>query len=409
MAGSTDTLDWSNGSWTNNAESRAELLIASDWAPIRAYSSIIMNDPESVYGDVLPVLRQSDLRIANLECPLSKGDSPVWKSGSVLKGEPGHLRGLTSVPFEVVTMGNNHVFDHGLDAFAQTLKLLKDHGVKTVGAGISAEEAKRPLIVDIHGIRVAVISFSEGEDLTAAGKGPGVFGWEVDRIAAITGQMRDAADVVIVICHCGLEYIPFPPPYVARAFQRIADAGADLVIGHHPHVPQGVQIHNNTPICYSLGNFVFYQETELVYRKTGYLVKVGLAKKSIARIKIVPYSLHSEGLRLLKNENLRWFLGKLKEISIPLHDFADIENAWHGFLRYYGIQGIGDEIQMILDRLRDEPPKGAAMLRNRITTMQHRQHWTDALTRIMEGDINRSPQWAYDLSEQWFNAKVYHD
>ena len=403
-----DSLDWKKGCWVNDTapKAEAEVLIASDWAPIRAFSDIILNNPESVYGDVLPVLRQSDLRIANLECPLFAGESPVWKSGSVLKGNVNHVRGLTAVPFEVVTLGNNHVFDHGVDAFKKTLELLNDHGIKSVGAGLSPKDAIRPLIMDLNKIRIAIISFSEGEDLTAAVNGPGVFGWEVDEVCSIINQIRDSVNLVVVICHCGVEYIPFPPPYVASAFQRIADSGADLVIGHHPHVPQGIQIYHNTPICYSLGNFIFYQETDLLYRKIGYFLKVGLSKECVVNMKVIPYGIYPDGLGLLKNEKLKWFFKKLKAVSLPLDDFSNIESAWHGFLRYYGIKGFCDEIQMILEKLRQEPAKGAAMFRNRITTMQHNRHWIDALTRIMNDDIQRSPEWAYDLTEQWLTTRI---
>ena len=406
-----ETMNWENGCWENDtaAKAEAEILIASDWAPIRAYSDIIKKDPESVYGDLMPDLRQSDLRVANLECPLFNGESGVWKSGSVLKGDVDHVRGLTAVPFEVVTLGNNHVFDHGVDAFEKTLGLLNDCGIKTVGAGMSARDAKQPLIIDVNNIRIAFISFSEGEDLTAAVNGPGVFGWEVDEVAAIVSQVKKAVDLVVVVCHCGVEYIPFPPPYVARAFQRIVDSGAHLVIGHHPHLPQGIQFYNNTPISYSLGNFVFYQETDLLYRKIGYFVKVGLTKKSVAYVKVIPYGIYKDGLSLLKDEKYKWFFEKLKEVSTPLCDFANIESAWHGFLQYYGIGGFCDEIEMILDKLRQEPAKGAAMFRNRITTMQHNQHWIDALTRIMNDNISSSPKWAQDLTEQWLTTEIPHE
>jgi len=121
-------LNWKKGKWENgsDAETQAEVLIASDWAPIRKYSNLILNDPEAVYGNLLPIMRESDLRIANLECPLCDIETPIWKSGTVLKGDTRHVEGLTTVPFEVVTLGNNHVFDHGVDAFEQTLALLKE-------------------------------------------------------------------------------------------------------------------------------------------------------------------------------------------------------------------------------------------------------------------------------------------
>jgi poly-gamma-glutamate synthesis protein (capsule biosynthesis protein) len=403
-----DTMDWDKGCWENDTapKAHAELLIASDWAPIRAYSDIILNNPESVYGDLMPALRQSDLRIANLECPLVAGESAVWKSGSVLKGDVDHVSGLTAVPFEVATLGNNHVFDHGVDAFEKTLELLNNRGIKTVGAGMSAKDAKRPLIVDVNKMRIAIVSFSEGEDLTAAENGPGVFGWEIDEVINTINQIKNSVDFTIVISHCGVEYIPFPPPYVAGAFQRVVDAGANIVIGHHPHVPQGIQIYNKSPICYSLGNFVFYQETDLQYRKIGFFVKVGIAKGSVVYLKSIPYSIHPEGLHLLKADRCKWFFEKLKAVSMPLYDFANIEHAWHGFLRYYGITGLRSELKMILDELHKEPEKGAAMLRNRITTIQHYRHWIDMLTRMINGDIQSSPQWAYDLAEEWLTEKI---
>ena len=400
-------LNWKTGIWNNEGdpEAQAEVLIAADWAPIRKFSDIILNDPEAVYGNLLPTMRESDLRIANLECPLCEKETPVWKSGTVLKGDVQHIKGLTAVPFEVVTLGNNHVFDHGEDAFEQTLSLLKENGIQKVGAGMTSRDAKKPLFLDVNGLRIALVSFSEGEDLTASFGGPGVFGWEVDEVIDTVNDIKTTTDIIIVICHCGVEYIPFPPPYVVKAFQKIADAGADLVIGHHPHVPQGVQIYKKTPICYSLGNFVFYQQTDLHYRKMGFLVKAGLSKGSIAFLKLIPYGIHDQGLRLLDGEERHQFLDKLKTVSTPLNNFADIENAWHGFLHYYGVNGLNGEILGILEKLHSEPAKGAAMLRNRLTTMQHNQHWIDTLSKVIEADLDTSPKWAYDLAEEWLTRK----
>ncbi len=400
-------FDWSRGRWENAAVPRAqaEIVIASDWAPIRAFDEIVARSPEAVYGDVLPILRQNDLRIVNLECALSGDAAPVWKSGSVFKGRPMHIGGLTAVPFEVVTLANNHVFDYGPEAFRQTLDLLSDHSIRSVGAGMSVEEARRPLILDLNGVRIGIINFSEGEDLTSAVSGPGVFGWEVDAVVESVHAIRPEVNAILVICHGGVEYIPFPPPYLASAFRRIAEAGADLILGHHAHVPQGVQICNGVPICYSLGNFVFYQETDLFYRKLGYLVKAGVSRAGLAHIELIPYEIGSESLRLLKGDESALFFESLKKVSLPLARQDGISEAWHGFLRYYGIKGFRDEIAMILAKMDQEPAKGAAMLRNRITTMQHREHWIDAMTRIMEGSIDDSPQWALDLAAEWLTRK----
>ena len=403
----TDRVDWQNGTWRAETPRGPEydICIASDWAPIRAFDRMILEDPEAVYGDLLPELRASDLRVANLECPLTRSESAVSKSGSVLKGVPGHIAGLTCVPFDIVTLANNHVFDYGPDAFQETSDLLGAHGIRGLGAGLNREAAMAPLVVELGETRIALISFSEGEDLTAASDKPGVFGWEVEAVEQAVRQARATADLVVVFCHAGVEYIPFPPPYLARALQRVARAGADLVVGHHPHVPQGVQIVDGTPIAYSLGNFVFYQPVEQVYRKVGYLLKVGVSAGALTGIRLVPYGIGDRGLHLLGGERLQWFWEKMDQVSRPLETMAGIEDGWNGFLRQYGVDGFFNEIEMLMGKLREDPRKGAAMVRNRVATMQHREHWIDAMTRIIDGTIEDSPDWALDLTREWLTRK----
>jgi poly-gamma-glutamate synthesis protein (capsule biosynthesis protein) len=401
-------INWQNGTWNHQPpEGRQhQICITSDWAPIRAFSQMMLDDPEAVYGDVLPELRSSDLRITNLECPLTRSDDAVFKSGSVLKGVPEHITGLTAVPFEIVTLANNHVFDYGVAAFRETLDLLEANGIQFVGAGTNRQAAVEPLIVRIAETTLALISFSEGEDLTGAADGPGVFGWEIDAVTDAVKTAKRAADLVFVICHAGVEYIPFPPPYLAKALTTIADAGADLVVGHHPHVPQGIQIVDGSPVVYSLGNFVFYQPSDLLYRKIGYLLKVGISQRSLTGLRVVPYRISAQGLKLLRGRRLAWFLGKMGRISQPLETMDDIEKAWHAFLRHYGPEGFFDEVAMLLDKLKDEPAKGAAMIRNRVTTMQHREHWIDTMTRIMDGTIDEPHKWADDLVREWLTRTI---
>ncbi len=405
----TAQINWESGTWERPGDIRPEagIIIAGDWAPIRAFSNRILNTPESIYGDLLPALRDSDLRMANLECPLVADGRPVDKSGAVLRGVSGHIHGLTTVPFEVVTLANNHVFDYGTDAFFQTRNLLDRNHIQSTGAGVCLAEAEKPLIVTVNGIRIGIISFSEGEDLTAAGPDrPGVLGWEVDRVIARMKEIRSAVQVIIVICHGGVEYIPFPPPYLSFALQRIAGSGADLVIGHHPHVPQGVQVHHGVPICYSLGNFVFFQPTDLLYRKIGYLVRVGVAKEGLQTLRIIPYEIGPEGLSQLKEEKRRRVFKKLDALSAPLAQEEGIAGAWHGFLKYYGARGFKNELNTILDQFDTDRPKGAAMFRNRLTTLQHYHHLTDLMTRMITGTLDTAPAWAVQFVDEYFTRKV---
>ena len=402
-------MNWENGTWESphKMDPVAEIIIAGDWAPIRDFSDTILANPEAIYGDLLPMLQDCHLRMVNLECPLVDDGTPVHKSGAVLKGVSGHISGLTAVPFEVATLGNNHVFDYGIDAFVHTRDLLHQHGIQSTGAGMSLAEAEKPLKVTANGVNIGIISFSEGEDLSAASDGvPGVLGWEVDRVIEQVKEIRPHVHVIVVICHGGVEYIPFPPPYLSDALQRIANAGTDLVIGHHPHVPQGIQIHNNVPICYSLGNFVFFQPTDLLYRKIGYLVKAGLTTDGVSTIRIVPYEIGSNGLMLLKDDKLRRALKKIGDLSAPLTQTGGIADAWKGFLKHYGAGGFVNEISGLLDRFKNERPKGAAMFRNRLTTLQHHHHLADLMTRIMDGTLEDAPGWAVTFVDEYFTRKV---
>ena len=144
---STGQIDWKTGIWKRGdaKKTAAEIVIAGDWAPIRAFSDTILDHPEAVYGDLLPVLRDSHLRMANLECPLVDDGTPVNKSGAVLKGVSGHIAGLTTVPFEAVSLGNNHVFDYGTEAFTRTRDLLNRNGIRHTGAGLAAADESVPL------------------------------------------------------------------------------------------------------------------------------------------------------------------------------------------------------------------------------------------------------------------------
>ncbi len=382
------------------------ILVASDWAPIRAFDEPMRRRPESVYGDLLPTLREADLRIVNCECALTKATRSVWKSGSVFKGEPAHVKALTAVPFDVACLGNNHVLDYGVAGLRDTLAVLHDHGVRTVGAGLTDAEAHRQLTVNIRRTRVHVVNISEGEDLTASDGGPGVFGWDLARAAATIRRCREQGGLVIVIAHCGLEYIPYPPPYVARAFHALIDAGADCVIGHHPHVPQGVELYRNRPIAYSLGNFAFFQLTDLYWRRLGFCLELRFDGRRLSCITLVPYRITETGLRSLTPKEGAEFERKMKRISAPVRTPAKLEEAWQAYLAYYGTAGFRKEVEKILEKLTTEPPKGAAMFRNRITTMQHRELWRDFLTRQMTERRPAHSREAYKTVQEWFTRKA---
>jgi poly-gamma-glutamate synthesis protein (capsule biosynthesis protein) len=382
------------------------VLVASDWAPIRAFEPIVRGTPESVYGDLLPILRRADLRIVNCECALTSATTPVWKSGAVFKGEPAHVKGLTAVPFEVACLANNHVLDYGVAGLRESLRVLHRHGIRTVGAGLTEDQAHEPLTLTPEGQTIHIVNISEGEDLTASRGGPGVFGWDIPRATALVRQCKRRGGVVIVIAHAGLEYVPYPPLYVVSAFRGMVDAGADCVIGHHPHVPQGIERWRSRPILYSLGNFVFYQPTTLLHRKIGFCVSLQCKGRRVTGVDLHPYRITDTGLRMLEAKEEVSFHRSLARISRPFKTAAGPATAWEAWLAYYGDKGFNAEVLGILEKMKTDPQKGAAMFRNRITTLQHTELWRTFLTRMMDGGKGGYVRDVYRTVEEYFSKTI---
>ncbi len=378
------------------------IFVASDWAPIRALEPLALRPPEEAFGGLLPVMRGADFRIVNCECALTSASRPVWKSGAVFKGLPVHAVALASVPFDVACLANNHVFDYGLDGFRETLNVLHEKGIRTVGAGLDGRSARAPLVLKIKGERITILNFGEGEDLTAAGDGPGVCGWEIERLASLVRDRKKRGDFVLVIGHAGLEYVPFPPPYVVAAYRALSDAGADAVIGHHPHVPQGLEMRDGRLVAYSLGNFFFYQPAALFYRRTGFSLVLNVSGGGLVSHALHPHRITEEGLSTLGRSEERSFRAALAKVSMPLAGPGGPEEAWQSYLAYYGPEGFRSEVLDILDRMKSEPKKGAAMFRNRLTTLQHSELWREALTRFMAEKPAPVRAGHTRLIEEWF-------
>ena len=385
----------------------ARILFASDLAPIRHFAPIMKEDPAAVYGNLLPHLLQADYSIVNLESPLSCPAGLITKSGAAFSGEPEHIASLKAGAFKAVVCANNHTFDSDLEGFLQTRQLLADHGIASVGAGVDLAEARRELAFTVNGIKIALFAISEGEDMLGAAENSfGVRPWEVDVLAEQIRAARSKYDVILVSAHCGLEYQPWPSFYVYKAFKLWAEAGADMIIGHHPHVPQGMTCFGKTPAYFSLGNFVFYQPVKFFHRKTGYFLEIDVDSSGIAAHKAVPYRIEEDNLRLLDASEKADFDVLFEKLSAPLGQESTAREAWNAVLAYNGLAGFQQELEKILNTIRETPAKGAAMLRNRVTCVQHSSQWIDGMTRIVNGNIADAPQDMIDLVKEFLTREL---
>ncbi|MBN1247471.1 MAG: CapA family protein [Anaerolineae bacterium] len=400
-------IDWDRGLWRKTISDGdppdQRIIIAGDWAPIRRYRDTMVSDPEAVYGDLLVPLRQADLRIVNVETSLSVHGAPIVKDGPNLQGPPEAVLALACVPFDVGCLANNHMMDYGPEALADTRARLTGYGILPVGAGLSREEALTPLVVTIGETRVGIINFCEGEDNTSAVDGPGVFGWEIATVIDRVRRLRPYVDLLLVIAHAGREYTPAPPPYIQRAYRAIAEAGAEVIVGHHPHVPQGVEIFGGVPIAYSLGNFIFDQETAVAFRRRGYLVELCLNRRELSGLDLLPYALGADGVSRLIGDVKRRFLEHLRVASEALTTPGGTAALWHAYIDSQGERFWREArggLTHFISQTGDDPHV-AAKLRNRFITPAHRHFLADGLTRLIDGTLGTAPGWATDLVALW--------
>jgi len=211
---------------------------------------------QQLFAGVDSVLSQADLRIVNVEVPLTTRKHPIIKSGPHLIA-PRSVADLLTGRFEIALLANNHILDHGPRAALQTIDALRRRGLRAVGAGKDHEQASRPLTITANGFSIAIINVCEHEFGVAGRDSAGGAGLSpFDMIRRII-ELRAKHDIVLVFTHGGNEMNPLPSPRVVAMNRAFAEAGASAVINTHPHVPQAIETWKGTPIAYSLGNFVF--------------------------------------------------------------------------------------------------------------------------------------------------------
>lgn len=227
------------------------------------------------YQQALFHLTSADITAGNLEMPITKVDEPADNKTYVFKGAPEALNGLVDAGFDVVSLANNHTLDHGINGLLDTMKYLDEYGIYHVGAGNNAEEAYAPYIQEVNGIKVAYVATSRVLPETT---------WKANRYSAglaesydptqtldSIAELEETAHITVVLVHWGKERADSPDENQLNLAKKYIDAGADLVIGSHPHVLQGFEQYNGKWIAYSLGNFVFSAHPKDRQAETGVL------------------------------------------------------------------------------------------------------------------------------------------
>ena len=245
------------------------------------------------FREVLDTFATADLLFGNLESPIAPDAHPVESQGIKFTAPLLAATALARAGFTIVSTANNHAWDGGEGGVAQTMNRLSDRGVRFVGSGYGREMAEQPVIVERRGWRIAFFAvtraWNPAPDDFYSHPGSRYVAWgDPNWLYPAIKTLKESgmADLVIVSVHGGTEYQPEPKPSYQHFLEGLADAGADLVLAHHPHVLQPVVFRHGTPIVQSLGNFVFSQDQP--WTRLGAILRITVAPNHRIAVRAIP-------------------------------------------------------------------------------------------------------------------------
>lgn len=269
-----------------------------------------------VFSEVRSIFASSEVSMVNLETPISKRGTQESDKQFTFRANPDILKNFTkSTGINFVSLANNHILDFGSLALDDTLSFLKKEKINRAGAGENLSSASKPTYIETKGYKIAIIASSRVIPFGTwhAGKNkPGVAStYNTDVIKQQINDARKTADIVVVYVHWGNERIEYPIKVQKDLARLYIDNGADMVIGSHPHVLEGLEIYKNKIIAYSLGNFVF---TDL--KKDTMVLDIRIENKKIRSARIIPCEIRYFRPVLIKDKTrFTEFINKMNKLS----------------------------------------------------------------------------------------------
>ena len=274
------------------------------------------------------ILSGADIAIANLEAPLTAGGERFADKKYTFKAPPHFISGIAAAGFDVVNMANNHIVDYGCQGVMNTVKTLEEAGVEHCGAGENRRQACSPAFIDVNGVRVAFVGFSMTypDEFWATADKCGTCYPTEERLYRVISECEQQADLTVVSFHWGAEKHKTPRQYQVEYGRKAVDFGADLVLGHHPHVLQGLELYKGRLIAYSLGNYVFASYSNAA--KTSIILKAKIDAGGLVLAKLTPINVHNATVEFqpipLSGRARKSVIDDLNAMSTPLNDGKEL-------------------------------------------------------------------------------------
>src|SRR5215211_5814320 len=243
-------------------------------------------------GAVREYLSGADLTLANFENPVIR-DAVYHPDATTFTGDLRLMPVLDQAGLDGVTLGNNHILDAGTTGLNETMRHLDDAGIAHAGAGMDLAEARKPMVFDLGGTKIGVLSYLDVPSYGwawATQTAPGTAPLLQNVMEEDIKRLRPRVDLILVMPHWGKEYIATPEPQQVDLAHAALDAGADLVIGGHAHWPKGIEMYKGKPIFYGVGNFLLDQSWS-EETSTGIFAQITLYGDDVIQVRPVPFIL----------------------------------------------------------------------------------------------------------------------
>lgn len=243
------------------------------------------------FANVRQLLTGADIAFGNLESPVVAGDVPI-RSGMVFRCLTRYVPGLISAGFDVLSTANNHAFDQGAEGVEFTIDYLDSKGIVAVGTRKAGDENGFGRLIERNGVVIGFLAYSyaafnDGGEKTDFR----IATWhDQEAVKSEIRSLKERVDVLFVSLHAGGEYRREPERRKVEFARTAIEAGADAIIGHHPHWIQPVEVYRGKPIFYSLGNFVFDQGHTLETSQ-GLMVEFGIRNSALVHARLIPVSI----------------------------------------------------------------------------------------------------------------------
>ncbi len=321
------------------------------------------DDEKLISEEILAFLHSADHVIPNVEGPIADAEQNTTRSGvqQLLHTiDPKAVKVLKNMGADIWNICNNHIMDAGPYGIESTLKEAKNFGAQTIGAGMNILEARKPVIIDeAGGIGLFGVGYQRACRKADVDK-PGCYSWsDLDAIQDTINEIKTKCRWCIVVAHAGEEFTPLPSPYTRERYHKYLEMGADIVVGHHPHVPMNYETVGDKIIFYSLGNFIFdtdYQRSQF-NTEFGIIVKLNFTENE--------FSYEPMGLKIVRGEE------RIVKDELP-RIFVDVQEEEYNLLSPLSAKMHIEATKRQMTYLKPEEFKGA-------TEEKWKEHFSEEL------------------------------